>query len=95
VPDTLPGMPLQLGDRGVFVCGPEDIAPWESAPPRRQSTTPARPLAPVRGHSRAWLVLAVCEHCNHATGHYCHNHNASNWWLTTMASSSGQKTTRR
>lgn len=48
----------------------------------------------VPAHARAWLVLALCEHCNVMTRHYCHNHNAGNWWLETM-SSSRRKTKRR
>lgn len=77
---TLPGMPLAAGD--VFVCGPEDIAPWEQ--PRRHLA--AVPPAPVRRPQPVWLVLATCPHCNPRTGHYCREHDATNWWLETMAS---------
>lgn len=73
-PAPLPGMPLALGDPGVFVCGPADIAPWEQDRPRPPA--PARRPAP-----RAWLVLALCEHCNVRTGRYCTDHMRTNWWL--------------
>lgn len=81
----LPGMPLAVGDPGVFVCGPEDVAPWERPERRRRHTSNDVPAAPRRP-AAAWLVLTTCPHCNHHTGRYCHDHNATNWWLTTMAS---------
>jgi hypothetical protein len=91
MPDPLPGMPLRVGDPGVFVCGPQDIAPWESARPgsltqqgRLSNTSNDVPAAPRP--APAWLVLALCPHCNPRTGGYCHDHNATNWWLTTMSS---------
>lgn len=89
---TLPGMPVRIGDPGVFVCGPRDIAPWESAPARGRKRAPAPAIAP--DHGRAWLVLGMCPRCNPVTGRYCTDHDANNWWLTTMASS-GRKETRR
>lgn len=82
-------MPLRVGDPGVFVCGPEDIAPWERPVRERanagvdsaQLRTPARP-APSAGQL-AWLVLALCPHCSPAHGgYYCREHNDRNWWLT-------------
>lgn len=76
-PAPLPGMPMRVGDPGVFVCGPRDIAPWED--PER---LPAVPPAPApRPRRRAWLVLSICEHCNVATGRYCTDHGPRNWWL--------------
>lgn len=72
---TLPGMPIRHDDPGVFICGPADIAPWEQARPR-----PATPPAPRRP-GPAWLVLALCPHCNVQTGYHCLEHNERNWWL--------------
>lgn len=77
-PERLPGMPLQLGDPGVFMCGPADIAPWErDVAPRR----PVRPVPPPATPG-AWLVLSTCPHCLPRAGRYCHDHDANNWWLT-------------
>lgn len=74
VTDPLPGMPLRYGDPGLFICGPDDIAPWERPPavkrdpaPRRASTGPRR-----------WIVLATCPDC---TTCYCVQHDQHNWWL--------------
>lgn len=75
----LPGMPLALGDPGVFVCGPDDVAPWETERPRRHLA--AVPPAPRRRPAAAWLVLSICEHCNVTTGRYCTEHGRTNWWL--------------
>lgn len=78
-PNVLPGMPPAIGDPGVFVCGPADIAPWEheDVAPRR----PVRPAAPARPRA-AWLVLSICPDCLPRTGRYCRQHDANNWWLT-------------
>jgi hypothetical protein len=75
-------MPARLGDRGVFVCGPDDIAPWEREPVRK-----AADAGVVSEHKRApartWLVLALCPHCSPAHGgYYCREHNDRNWWIT-------------
>lgn len=76
---TLPGMPLAVGDPGVFVCGPADIAPWEAdVAPRR----PVRAAAPARAARPGWLVLGSCPSCLPRTGRYCSEHDANNWWLT-------------
>jgi hypothetical protein len=77
-------MPLAAGDAGVFVCGPDDIAPWERPARRARHTSIDVPRAPRR--PAVWLVLNTCPDCLPRTERYCHNHNASNWWLTTMAS---------
>lgn len=67
---TLPGMPLQVGDPGVFVCGPEDIAPWENSRPRSLALqTPAAGGVP-RG---VWLVLHLCQRCARIRS-YCSDH---------------------
>jgi len=73
----LPGMPMRAGDPGVFVCGPDDIAPWE-----RGQAPAAPPAAPPAGPvpSQVWLVLRLCPSC---TGRYCPEHDERNWWLTT------------
>jgi len=80
-------MPPAVGDRGVFVCGPDDIAPWESAPVRKPVHAGAgdaheRAAGPTQGaRRRAWLVLALCLACRRR-GSYCSEHDARNWWLT-------------
>lgn len=89
--EPLPGMPLCAGDPGVFVCGPDDIAPWERGPvrvpaPRRPSVLESVRAGAGDEQKRAprlvWLVLATCRHCNPRTGRYCTDHDAGNWWLT-------------
>lgn len=78
-PDTLPGMPLAVGDPGVFVCGPADIAPWEhDVAPRR----PVRPAAAPAPRPLTWLVLGTCPRCSPRLARYCSEHDAGNWWLT-------------
>lgn len=78
--NPLPGMPLQLGDPGVFVCGPDDIAPWEK--PRRTSNDVADVVPIRRPAASAWLVLSTCPDCLPRQRRYCDNHDAGNWWLT-------------
>lgn len=84
---TLPGMPIRAGDPGVFFCGPEDIAPWESQalPVKRGVPEVPRPAITAR-KPRVWLVLAACPNCVYITQRYCSEHGADNWWLKTMAS---------
>lgn len=67
---------MAVGDPGVFICGPEDIAPWESAPAagRRPPHVDAA-AAPVC----VWLVQLLCRTC--VPGYYCHEHGPRNWWL--------------
>lgn len=66
----LDGMPLALGD--VFVCGPADIAPWETEldelARRRRRGAPAGP-EPERD---VWLVLRACADCRPRS--YCWAH---------------------
>lgn len=85
---TLPGMPIRVGDPGVFVCGPQDVAPWESVRPVRKAARAGAGVEQVRAPRppAVWLVLAMCPDCVYMTGRYCRDHNSSNWWLTTMAS---------
>lgn len=75
MPSTLPGMPIALGDPGVFVCKIDDGVP---RPPAAIPQPPRLRSAP----SGNWLVLDLCPHCNALTGRYCTDHNAANWWLT-------------
>lgn len=73
---TLPGMPLHLGDPGVFVCGPDDIAPWE-----RDDARPARHLRSVPSADAptgVWLVLTRCARCSRIRA-YCPSHRLD--WL--------------
>jgi hypothetical protein len=86
MPDPLPGMPRRYGDAGLFVCGPEDVAPWESVRPVRKPVRAGAPLEQVRAPRRAlaWLVLTLCPLCNPRTGGYCHEHDRTNWWLENM-----------
>jgi hypothetical protein len=70
-------MPSRLGDPGVFVCGPDDIAPWEKTPRRTSNDVPAAPRRRLGG----WLVLAICPACVPKTRHYCSEHERRNWWL--------------
>lgn len=77
---TLPGMPIAVGDPGVFICGPADIAPWESEPvPRipRQRAPQHENVAsrPVVRAPRAWIVLGSCGACNVRTERYCDRHD--------------------
>jgi len=72
-------MPIRLGDPGVFVCGPGDIAPWET---ERRRHLAAVPPPPPRRAGAVWLVLALCPRCVVATGYYCHDHGPDNWWLS-------------
>ncbi len=72
----IPGLPSRYGDPGVFVCGPQDIAPWEQQAPAVAVPRPAP--APRR---TGWLVLALCPVCRRA-GRYCDNHDARNFWVT-------------
>lgn len=74
----LPGMPARLGDRGVFVCGPGDIAPWETGPALAEVTRPSVGPGP-RAHGSRWLVLGLCPDCGPL---YCSRHDQNNWWLT-------------
>lgn len=77
----MPGMPIAPGDPGLFVCGSDDIAPWEREPLRVVQPIPPAPHRP----GTAWLVLSICASCNVQTERYCREHNATNWWLETMA----------
>jgi hypothetical protein len=79
-------MPPAAGDPGVFVCGPGDIAPWETAPVPARARPPAVPAR--RGPPSGWLIPRVCLSCD--PGHrddgpaepvYCDEHCATNWWL--------------
>lgn len=71
---ALPGMPLAIGDPGVFVCRIDDGAPGTPGPHRAATTRPI----PDALHGQ-WLVSTLCPHC---TGwRYCHDHHAGNWWL--------------
>jgi hypothetical protein len=72
---TLPGMPPRYGDPGVFVCGPEDIAPWEA--PRKLRAAPPPP--PAGGVPRGvWLVMHLCGACARRRS-YCRDHRLD--WL--------------
>jgi hypothetical protein len=87
--DPLPRMPLRVGDPGLFICGPADIAPWESAPVRKRADAGVG-SAHVRARTSGWLVLSICPRCTPAHGgRYCQEHNERNWWLTHF--SSGRK----
>lgn len=67
---TLPGMPPRVGDPGVFVCGPADIAPWE----REKTPRPALPQTAPGGVPRGvWLVLHLCPRCARIRN-YCSDH---------------------
>lgn len=70
----LPGMPIALGDPGVFVCSIPDGGTYH------ERAVPAPPPAPRTG---VWLVLALCQRCNPRTRAYCADHGPGNWWLTT------------
>lgn len=76
---TLPGMPIALGDPGVFVCGPEDIAPWETEPVRKPDDAGVD-FEQVRAQRRArvsgtgWIVANTCRSCSAVTGRYCSKH---------------------
>lgn len=67
----LPGMPLQEGDPGLFICKIADDMP---PPP----TTAAGAAAPIR--PGIWLVLALCPACLYASGRYCRAHDMRPWW---------------
>lgn len=84
---TLPGMPLAAGDPGVFICGPRDVAPWETEAPRPRVTR-SRDGAGAPN----WLVLTGCIDCNPRTGRYCRDHDVNNWWLTNWGTGQKQKT---
>lgn len=68
-------MPARYGDPGLFMCGPDDIAPWQADLPPVDRRTPARPRAPTRA---GWLVLRLCPACG---PRYCPDHDKDNWWL--------------
>lgn len=90
-------MPIRAGDPGVFICGPGDIAPWETVP----VPAPPPPMAGHRPYVRpgVWLVAARCygraaewsaatgapiPRCRpHVGGRpvYCPEHDERNWWL--------------
>lgn len=72
---TLPGMPLQAGDPGVFVCGPDDIAPWERERPARRRLAV---VAPGDAPTGVWLVLTRCDRCARIRA-YCPSHRLD--WL--------------
>lgn len=78
---TLPGMPIRAGDPGVFVCGPEDVAPWGNVRPLRKPVRAGagdeQKRAP-RPPARVWLVMRICPACGPG---YCPEHNERNWWL--------------
>jgi hypothetical protein len=85
-------MPLRVGDRGLFICGPDDIAPDDldgmGRPPRRIRDPAVRhgggpPALELAAAGPVWLVLALCPHCSPAHGgYYCREHNDRNWWIT-------------
>lgn len=77
---TLPGMPIAVGDPGVFICGPGDVAPWEQTSHRPPLSGPA----PRRAPSGVWLVARLCIGCRFRDGVpvYCGLHSRENWWLT-------------
>lgn len=80
-------MPVRFGDPGLFICGPDDVAPWE-----RESGRPSLPaadavpgvprpaLSAVPGR-RVWLVATLCDACRKRRS-YCADHDSRNWWLT-------------
>lgn len=72
---TLPGMPIRAGDPGVFICGPGDIAPWETETPAKRDPAPRR----AQAGPRSWIVLRDCPACG---PRYCDRHGPRNWWLT-------------
>lgn len=77
--DRLPGMPIAIGDPGVFVCGPDDIAPWKRRMPSGKPYHPGRAAAAAAAApTGVWLVLRNCRECGPL---YCRSHDATNWWL--------------
>jgi hypothetical protein len=83
-------MPLHLGDRGVFVCGPGDIAPWETEPVRARANAGVD-SAHKRAPGSGWLVLALCPACAKKRN-YCADHGPANWWLTVSGLGRERKT---
>jgi hypothetical protein len=71
---TLPGMPLAVGDPGLFICKIDDGAP----PAVRKAANAGVGFAQVQ--SSGWLVAELCPACSPRA--YCREHNSTNWWLT-------------
>lgn len=72
---TLPGMPIAIGDPGVFVCKIDDGAPRDAKRVTRTNTAVA-----LRGPAGVWMVVAACWRCTPRV--YCdrHGHAYLDFW---------------